>query len=105
MCTLHHIAISVENIEQYRNLFEKLGMNVNRITGVSPCQQIWFDEGIQLKEVSSLIIEGTNIDHIALHSGNVNELIQTALENGCIQDFDKDNWFTLPNGISVEVMS
>ena len=105
MCYLHHVAISVDDIEKYIKLFEKLGMTIQRKNGTSPNRQIWFNEGIQLKEDYSSLNNGANIDHIALQSDDIETVVKVALENGCYFDIRGYNWFVLPNGIRVEVLS
>lgn len=104
MCLLHHIAISVDDIGKYLKLFEKLGMTIQRKNGISPNQQIWFNEGIQLKEDNSLLNNGANVDHIALQCSDIEKVVKVALENGCSLDSRGFNWFVLPNGIRVEVL-
>lgn len=105
MCVLHHIAISVDDIAKYQKLFERLGMTVQRKNGISPNQQIWFHEGIQLKENFSSLKNGTNIDYIALQCSDIENVVKVAIENGCSLDSRGDNWFVLPNGIRVEILS
>lgn len=103
MCNLHHIAISVLDFEQYKVLFEKLGMTIKRITGETPSRQLWFYEGIQLNEVS-FSSRGSEIDHIALHSNDIEKTVQIALKNGCKTHPKGSNWFILPNGVNIELM-
>ena len=103
MCRLHHVAIATINFEQYKELFEKLGMTIEREVGQVPTRQLWFCEGIQLKEVSSLE-NGTNVDHVALATKDIEETIRTALSNGCKSDLRGNNWFILPNGTAIELM-
>lgn len=103
MCKLHHVAIATENIEKYKELFEKLGMTVERESGEVTRRQLWFYEGIQLKEVNSME-KGNGVDHIALETENVEETVRIALENGCKTDSRADNWFALPNGVLIELM-
>ncbi len=103
MCKLHHVAIATINFEQYKELFEKLGMTIERETGEVPTRQLWFREGIQLKEVSSLN-NGTNVDHIALETKDIERTIKIALDNGCKLNSRGKNWFILSNGTLVELM-
>ena len=103
MCKLHHIAISVLDFDQYKMLFEKIGMTVKRITGEAPSRQLWFYEGIQLNEVN-FAESGYSVDHIALESKDIGETVRIALENGCRFHPRGINWFVLPNGINIELI-
>lgn len=103
MCRLHHVAIATINFEQYKELFEKLGMTIKREVGQAPTRQLWFYEGIQLKEISDLD-SGNNVDHIALETEDVEGTIRTALSNGCKSDPRGNNWFILSNGTAIELM-
>ena len=103
MTRFHHVAIAVEEFENYVSLFEKLGMTYERSSGEIPHRQLWFEEGIQLKEMKETE-SGSSIDHIALGTDNIGQLMKIALENGCAPFQQRENWFVLPNGISVELM-
>lgn len=103
MVRLHHVAIAVKEFEKYVDLFENLGFNIQRMTGEMPNRQLWFEEGIQLKEVQD-IINGDGIDHIALGTDNSASVIKAAFENNCSSIKERDNWFCLPSGISIELM-
>lgn len=65
MILLYHAAIATADYEQSKRLFEKIGMHIERETGSVPNRQLWFREGIQLKE-SQNVSRGSNIDHLAL---------------------------------------
>ncbi len=103
MCQLHHVAIAIAEFEKYKELFEKLGMKVQRTTGEIPFRQLWFYEGIQLKEVCEVEV-GNHVDHIAFDVQNIEETVKIALENGCSSHPRGDNWFILPNGTIIELM-
>lgn len=103
MCKLHHVAIATINLEDYKELFIKLGMTIDREVGKAPTRQIWFYEGIQLKEVNS-INSGVNVDHIALATKDIEKTKNIALSNGCKLDSRGNNWFVLSNGTLVELM-
>lgn len=102
MVTIHHAAIRVDNYEWYKDFFEKLGMHIRKSAGEAPARQLWFEEGIQLKE-SNEIVNGNNVDHIALGTDDVAGTVSLALSLGC-RKHDKDNWFILPNDVIVELM-
>lgn len=104
MCKLHHVAIATKEFESYKKLFEQLGMKVERENGQIPERQLWFFEGIQLKEVEEFEC-GNTVDHIAISTNNIEESVKIALLNGCTLDSHRNNWFILPNGVKVELMS
>lgn len=103
MSKLHHVAIATTEFERDKKIFEQLGMTVERENGQIPTRQLWFYEGIQLKEVEDIQL-GTNIDHVAIWTNNIEETIKIALLNGCKMDTCGNNWFILPNGTRVELM-
>ena len=103
MSKLHHVAVATTKFDEYKELFKKLGMKIEREVGEIPVRQLWFYEGIQLKEVTSLEC-GLNVDHIALETNNIEKTIEIALANGCKEDNRGDNWFVLSNGTKIELM-
>lgn len=103
MILLHHAAIATVDYDQYKKIFEKIGMQVERETGTAPNRQLWFREGIQLKE-SQNVNRGSNVDHLALRSDQKEETVKIALENGCTPDEHGDSWFSLPNGTLIELI-
>lgn len=103
MCRLHHIAVTTKNFDDYKMLFKELGMTVEREVGKFPQRQLWFYEGIQLKEVLNLET-GLSVDHIALVTEDINGTIKVAVSNGCKHEPKKDNWFILSNGTKVELI-
>lgn len=103
MILLHHAAIATADYEQSKRLFEKIGMHIERETGSVPNRQLWFREGIQLKE-SQNVSRGSNIDHLALKTDQKESLVQIILENGCTPEARGDNWFSLPNGTLIELI-
>ena len=101
MLKLHHAAIATKDFDKYVELFENLGMSVQKTRGEKPQRQLWFNEGIQINEIT----EGDDaVDHIALGVDSFDETLGTALENGCSPIEHKDHWFKLPNGIKMEMM-
>lgn len=103
MSRLHHVAIATMDFKKYKELFEKLGMTIKREVGEAPARQLWFYEGIQLKE-TVVLEKGTNVDHVALETENIEETVKIALINGCKSDSRGNNWFILPNGTVIELM-
>lgn len=103
MIRLHHVAISVNDYKGYKDLFLALGMHIERETGTAPYRQLWFIEGIQLKENKNELI-GNNVDHIALGVDDYEKIIEKALLYGCVRCLDKANWFELPNSVKIELM-
>lgn len=103
MAAIHHVAITVNEYEKYVALFESLGMTIQKTRGEAPHRQLWFNEGIQLNEVAEEERAG-KIDHIALGTETVSDLLETAMSVGCSKIPEKERWFTLPDGIKVELM-
>ena len=103
MARLHHVAITVNEFDKYVELFETLGMKIQKTRGTAPNRQLWFEEGIQLNEVPDEERSG-RIDHIALGTEDTSALMQTAIDIGCSRVPGKERWFTFPNNIRVELM-
>lgn len=103
MVLLHHIAIATVDYDQYKMLFEEIGMHLERETGSMPSRQLWFREGIQLKE-SRDVRKGSNVDHIALRTDCKEEILRIALKNGCTPDIHGNSWFSLSNGTIIELI-
>ncbi len=103
MTRLHHVAISTKNYDADKELFEKLGMTLRNTTGEKPNRQLWFNEGIQLKEVAEYTV-GNSIDHVALGTPDAAQTRKIALENGCGESEKGDTWFVLPGGVMIELI-
>lgn len=102
---IHHVAINVAEFDWYQKFFEEvLQMTVKRVKGEAPKRQLWFWEGIQLKEVPENGANGETVDHVALGTANVEEIVQNACARGCSRYEKGDHWFILPNGVKVELM-
>lgn len=101
---LNHIALNVKEFDWYEKFFREVcQMNSYRQESVSPDRKIWFTEGIQLNETTEdLPVKGI-YDHIGMHADDVAAFVKAAKEAGCGDVPGKDNWFTLPNGVKVEV--
>lgn len=103
MNQLHHVALSVNNLEWYENFFTSIfSMHVRKRTGETPNRKVWFTEGIQLNECISDPENGNLLDHFALQTNEMETVIQKAIEYGCVRI--KDNWIQLPDGILIEFM-
>ena len=103
MSKLHHVAIKTTEFEKEKNIFEHLGMTVERENGQIPRRQLWFREGIQLKEVEKIQL-GTNVDHVAIKTNDIEKTIKIALSNECKRDRCGNNWFVLPSGTRIELI-
>lgn len=104
-CRLHHASISVQNLDWYQNFFETVfEMTIRKTAGTAPKRQIWFHEGIQLNECQEEKIGGSAVDHISLAVENITEIVDAALKNGCTANPKGAHWFTLPNGVNLELM-
>lgn len=103
MVHLHHAAISTDRFAEYTEFFLHLGMSVQKKSGTDGNRQIWFNEGIQLKETEK-ITSGDSVDHIALYTDDMEQTLETAYAFGCTAHPKGVNWFVLPNGVSIELM-
>lgn len=105
MCELqlHHVSIMVDDYEWYVSLFRDVfGMTVQRENGESPKRNLWFEEGIQLRECETLPTANGVYDHFAFGSDDIPGTVAKAVAAGC-QPMDKPHWFRLPNGAGVEL--
>ena len=106
MTRLHHVAIKVAEFDRYVELFQKLGMSIQKSRGEAPARELWFVEGIQLKEVAGEPSGKVDqlVDHVALGVHSMAETKQIALDNGCSPLPRGEKWFALPNGVEIELM-
>jgi hypothetical protein len=106
---LHHTALNVANFVWYKNFFTTLfEMTILRTaeTAAERNRKVWFAEGIQLNEVSvcnSFEAGIPVIDHISLAVDSIPLAITCALKVGCSKLSEGDHWFSLPNGVKVEL--
>lgn len=101
---LNHVALNVKDFDWYVNFFRTVcGMNSYREDDVAPNRKIWFTEGIQLNETTEdLPVKGI-YDHFGFHADDVAAFVSAAKAAGCGDVPGKGHWFTLPNGVKVEV--
>ncbi len=102
---LHHVCICTNEYDKYVALFEELfGLTVNRTLGDAPARKLWFNEGVQINELTVDEENGTSVDHISLGVDDVPAVVLDALENGCTQLPNGAHWIALPNGVKIELM-
>lgn len=102
--SLNHTALNVKDFDWYERFFRMVcGMSSYREDGVSPDRKIWFSEGIQLNETTEDLPARGICDHIGFHADDVAAFVSAAKAAGCGDVPGKDHWFTLPNGVKVEV--
>lgn len=106
MCAqLHHVAINVQDFEWNLHLFQKLfHMKIKKTAGEKPNRKVWFYQGIQINECSSLSPDSSNYDHIAISVNNISETVTQALKMNCTPLSNGNNWFLLPEGTKIELI-
>lgn len=104
-CRLHHVSITVQDLDWYQNFFETIfQMKIRKTAGEAPKRQIWFHEGIQLNENPDAESGATQIDHISLAVEDIPATVAAALKQSCTPNPKGAHWFTLPNGVNIELM-
>lgn len=107
---LHHVALNVTDPEWYITFFQEVfSMQIRKSSGTAPNRKIWFHEGIQLNEISNLPEEASSpghiYDHISIAVEDMAETMENAFRHGCLPGSQGTNWFILPNGAAVELMT
>lgn len=101
---LNHTALNVKDFDWYADFFRNVcGMSSYREEGTAPGRKIWFTEGIQLNESTEDLAPAGIFDHLGFHAGDIGAFVAAAKAAGCGDVTGKANWFTLPNGVMVEV--
>lgn len=107
MCELqlHHVSIMADDYDWYVSFFRDVfGMEVEKTKGEAPKRNIWFKEGIQLRECVQLPPASGVYDHFAFGSDDIPGTVAKALAAGCQPlSPEKPHWFVLPNGAGVEM--
>lgn len=102
---LHHIALNVSDLDWYAYFFKEIfGMKIRKSTGVAPNRKLWFTEGIQLNESPNVTSGGGVCDHVSIAVPDVPATKEAALQAGCMPLPNGAHWFSLPNGVMVELM-
>ena len=102
---LHHVALNVHDMNWYASFFQEIfGMEIRKTAGTAPNQKIWFFEGIQLNECQDKPDLGTACDHISIAVPDIARTVDAALKAGCSALPNGEHWFSLPNGVRVELM-
>lgn len=102
---LHHVALNVSGLDWYTQFFQEVfGMEIRKSTGTAPNRKLWFTEGIQLNEVPGAPSGGGACDHISIAVPDVPAAKEAALQAGCTPLPNGAHWFSLPNGVMVELM-
>lgn len=101
---LNHVALSVEEFEWHVHFFhEVLGMSIKKSAGEKPTRKIWFNEGIQLNEVTKTIEDIGVCNHLGIETSDVRQTLKRAYLNGCTESSQGEQWFCLPSGIVIEL--
>lgn len=103
MLKLDHISMYVDDFDWYVRLFRDVfGMTVRRTKGEAPKRNLWFAEGLQLRECVQLPAADGVYDHLAFAVEDIPGTVALAIANGC-SPMPKGHWFALPNGAQVEL--
>lgn len=101
---LHHVCIGVRNFDWYLDFFQEVfGMTVERTAKEAPHRQLWFDQGIQLKELTEDSTFGTFCDHISIGVDDIPATVAHAVSKGCKPLAKGAHWFELPEGGEIEL--
>lgn len=101
---LHHVAVNSANFEQTVRFFQEVfQMEISRVRGDAPNRQLWFQQGIQVNEMSEVPAAPGVADHIGIEVTNKEEVLSTVPAYGCKIFPDKPHWFTTPEGIVIEI--
>ena len=101
---LHHVCIGVADYDWYLHFFaEVMGMTVERKKGEAPKRQLWFNEGIQLKELEATETQGSAVDHISIGAEDIPAMVEAAIAHGCSPLPNGEHWFALPDGTKIEL--
>lgn len=103
---LHHVCICITEFDWYKDFFmEVFDMEIERTAKEKPARQLWFKQGIQLKEVTEPEILGTSTDHISLGVDDIPSVVAHAIRLGCKELPNGAHWFALPDGLKIELKS
>lgn len=106
---LEHVAVRVKDVHWYINFFEKaLGMGIRQLNGtIENPEQVWIG-GMQL--TSSPDFEGEDLTnervwHIGIFTEDLEEALTEVYSFEGVKELPQGrNWFSLPDGLSVELM-
>lgn len=102
---LHHAAINSAKFEDTVRFFEEVfQMEVSRTTGEAPERKLWFHQGIQVNEARSAESGAGQYDHIGIQVTDKAQTLEKAAAFGCTPVPGKPHWFTMPEGVVLELM-
>ena len=103
---LEHVAVKVKDIGWHIRFFEEVfGMTIRKTDGPEgQPKQVWTIGGIQL--VSDPSFEGPEgrTAHLGIMVDDLDWALEQAYNKGVTQMPQGRNWFTLPDGLAIEVM-
>ena len=102
---LHHMAINSANFEQTVRFFQEVfQMEVSRTRGDAPSRQLWFQQGIQINEVSEIAPAEGVWDHVGIEVSDKVDILNKISSYGCTVLPNKPHWFRTPDGFVIELM-
>lgn len=103
---LDHIAINTADFEETVCFFkEVLGMDEMRQTGIRPSRKTWFQQGIQVCEITDAGHENDVYGHIAIRVSDKADVLEKAKAYGCMMVEGKNGWILTPDGIIIELLT
>ena len=106
---LEHVAIKVKDIHWYIDFFDKaLGMSIRELHGTreNP-EQVWIG-GLQLTFSPNFEVEDYTNErawHIGIFTEDLEEALKEVYSFEGVKEMPQGrNWFTLPDGLSIELM-
>ncbi len=106
---LEHVAVRVKDVHWYINFFEKaLGMGIRQLNGtIENPEQVWVG-GMQLTtspDYKSADHTNERVWHIGIFTEDLEEALNEVYSFEGVKELPQGrNWFSLPDGLSVELM-
>ena len=104
---LDHVAICSANLDMTIDFFETVfHMTILRESGERPFRKVWFQQGIQVNEISESggEYDGIPYSHIAIRVTDETATRMKLMSYGCKNIDEKKNWFLTREGIIIELL-
>lgn len=99
MTEIDHIAVRTMEYDKTKAFFEDIfGMRSYKETGEAPHRIIFYLEGIQLNEVTSLEHGQNSYDHFSIGVEDIPAVMRAVGEKYPDCRLEKDHWIILPDG-------
>jgi catechol 2,3-dioxygenase-like lactoylglutathione lyase family enzyme len=103
---LEHTAVRVKDIQWHIRFFaEALGMPVRRVQGdENDPLQVWTVGGVQLVADKSFEGPEGRMVHLGIMTDDLDAALEEVYKWGVTEMPQGHNWFTLPDGLAIELM-